>query len=110
MCIPRKDLGNLFPEQQRMPGGSSFSYPVKCLISASKKQHPGAVGRNAAKRVVKEVYRKNKSIIYTFLEEKKYICILAFIYTAQTILPHAQLEKEMIACLFRLKEELANQM
>ncbi len=109
LCMPLDDLDALFPEQKSLPGGSSFPYPVRCLISASKKQHPGAVSRNIAKRKVKEIYRKNKSIVYTFLEENKHICILAFIYTAPTIMPYAQLEKEMIACLLRLKEGLAEQ-
>jgi len=80
-------------------------FPASILISASKHNIKKAVIRNRIKRVVREVYRKNKQEFYNFLEERNSKCVFSLIYTAKDVLPYTDLEKKIILILQRLQLE-----
>ncbi len=109
----KKRIGLLFSE-----GESFFVYPfkvvyktipepsdysVQLLISVSKQKFKHAVKRNRVKRLVREAYRKNKSIL---LEQENYeenTLLVGLIYVANTIMDYHQIEKKIILILHRLK-------
>ncbi len=82
------------------------SVPVQFMISVPKRIFKKAVHRNLLKRRTREAYRKNKAIIYEFLNDKK--ILLMFVYTAKTIEPYAELEKKMIEASKHLIKEINN--
>jgi len=80
--------------------------PVGILISVSKKNFKKAVDRNKIKRLIRESYRKNKSILYESDHLKKDKSLLiGLIYTAKTILPFKVLEKKIILILRQFFKE-----
>ena len=73
------------------------------LFTASKRNFKKAVDRNKIKRMMKEVYRVNKTELDSI--EKKYA--LAYIYTAKKILPFKEIQTKLIGSIIRLEKELA---
>ena len=80
-------------------------YPAKILISVSKRNFKKATDRNYIKRLMREAFRKNKSIIYEALKElnKKIAFILN--YSSNTIIPYSEIESKIILILQRLAKE-----
>ncbi|GAB3326898.1 ribonuclease P protein component [Marivirga atlantica] len=78
----------------------------KILISVPKRKFKRAVDRNSVKRRVREAYRLNKAIISP--EEVNKTFHIAYIYTADKILPQSVISKKLIATLGRLKQNLDN--
>jgi len=78
----------------------------KILISVPKRKFKRAVDRNSVKRRVREAYRLNKAIISP--EEVLGTFHIAYIYTAEKILPQSVISKKLIATLGRLKQNLDN--
>jgi len=52
------------------------NYPVRILLSVSKKTFKNAVDRNNIKRKMREAYRKNKHILYSEIKHPTSIVIL----------------------------------
>ena len=77
-------------------------YPAKVLIAVSKKNIKKAVMRNRIKRLVREAYRKNKSVFYEFLTEDNTHCNIGLIYISKEELPYIQIEEKIIKILDRL--------
>jgi len=106
----KKLIGQLFSE-----GKSFYKYPFKVvflevekgdtapvtiLISVSKRNFKRAVDRNKIKRLNREAFRKNKSVLYksgTLKNDKT--LLIALIYTAKAILPYREIEKKIILIL-----------
>tara|TARA_Y100001933_G_C18730101_1_gene451271 strand:- start:290 stop:679 length:390 start_codon:yes stop_codon:yes gene_type:complete len=84
---------------------SSEKYPVRLLISVPKKYHKLAVSRNRLKRLIREAYRKNKSILYEIKEFENKQLHLALIYTHKEILTYQEVEKQIIKVLNKIKKE-----
>ena len=80
-------------------------YPVRILISVSKHHFKKAVLRNRLKRQIREIYRRNKCQLYDYLERTNSNCVFALIYTANDVLPYAELETKIILILQRLQME-----
>lgn len=80
-------------------------YPVQLLISVSKHKFKRAVNRNRVKRLVREAYRKNKSIIYEQQDGFEGTLLLGLIYVPDTIMEYHQIEKKIILILQRLKKQ-----
>ncbi len=78
-------------------------YPVQLLISVSKQKFKRAVKRNRVKRLIREAYRKNKSIVYEQVEGEENTLLAGLIYVADTIMDYRQIEKKIILILQRLK-------
>ncbi len=70
----------------------------KVLISVSKKNHRTAVSRNRIKRIIREVYRKNKGIIN--ISDQGYL--MAIIYLSSSIPNFNELEVQLINLFKRL--------
>ncbi len=77
-------MTHLYPKSM-MPENARFRYPAKFLVGVSRKIIRNAVDRNRVKRLVKEGYRKNKSLFYPFLERKQACCLLGMIYVGKQL-------------------------
>lgn len=75
---------------------------TQVLISVSKRNFKKAVDRNRIKRLIRECYRKNKSILNQLNNNKLQI---AFIYIHKEILTYSEIEKKMLAVLQKLVSE-----
>ena len=117
---------NLFPKSERLflkkdidelfdKGRSFISYPLRIvylsdtgdnlpesgisvLISVPKKRIKRAVKRNRIKRLIRETFRLNKSVVTECMQEDKHLHV-AFMYVSNDILPYADIEKAMIKAL-----------
>ena len=80
--------------------------PAQVLISASKRNFRSAVKRNLIKRLIREAYRKNKSIIWDYLSNKPdNQLVISIVYTAKTIAPYSEIERKLILILHSLIEK-----
>ena len=99
-------------------GKSFFSYPFKVyyhfenteekastaavLFSVGKKQFKLAVDRNRVKRLCRETYRLNKSILLEATEKKNIRIEVAFVYVGKTLPEFHDLEVKMQKILKQL--------
>ena len=68
------------------------------LISVPKKLHKSAVSRNRIKRLIREVYRKNREII----NGRGQGYLMAIIYLGATMPTHSEVEGQLIKLFKRL--------
>ncbi|NQY66326.1 MAG: ribonuclease P protein component [Flavobacteriales bacterium] len=80
-------------------------YPVQICISIPKRNVKKAVHRNTIKRKIKEAYRKNKSILYDYLEPKGVKCALMLIYLDNNVPTYEHVERKIVLTLERLVVE-----
>lgn len=83
-------------------------YPARVMISISRKNFRKASDRNHMKRLCREAYRKNKHILYSFLEEKQLQCDLSLVYIGKETNEYSLLEEKIIKLLQRLTREIEN--
>jgi ribonuclease P protein component len=76
------------------------------MFSAPKKKFKKAVTRNRLKRLMRESYRKNKHLLYDFLEEKNKNIHLSIVFTGSADISYAETEGKIILTLQRLIEEI----
>jgi ribonuclease P protein component len=74
-------------------------YKVQAGVSVSKRNFKKAVDRNHIKRLLREVYRKNKYLIYQSEHTKKHIFM--FIYLGKKEMKYDLLEEKMITLLHK---------
>ncbi len=72
-------------------------YKIQAGVSAAKRKFNKAVDRNRIKRLLREVYRKNKYLIYQSEHTKKHIFM--FIYQGKKEIDYKVLEEKMIIVL-----------
>ena len=72
-------------------------YKIQAGVSASKRNFKKAVDRNRIKRLLREVYRINKYLIYDSEHTKKHIFM--FIYQGKTETDYHTLEEKMKSVL-----------
>ena len=77
-------------------------YPVQAGFSVSKRNFKRAVKRNKIKRLLRECYRLNKSIIYDANKEKQLAIMI--IYTGKEIEDYQKIEKATKKALNKLVE------
>ena len=106
LCMPREKCSEMFSDKQSVPASGLFPSPAKCLIGVSGRQIKGAVDRNHLKRLVKEAYRQNKSQLYSFLEKRNAVCMLALIYAVDKKMPYAAIENSVQKSLLKLQEKI----
>jgi ribonuclease P protein component len=71
------------------------SVPVKVVVSVPKRIYKRAVDRNRIKRLIKEVYRKNKNVLVSTFTGFH----LMFIFTSKTIPNYIEIEKMVVGVL-----------
>ena len=81
-------------------------YPARVLVGASRKYHKKAVDRNRIKRIVREAYRKNKYVLYEYLQSRGKACNISLIYVGKGELAYSAAEEKIIVVLERLISEL----
>ena len=79
---------------------------VSILISAPKKLEPKAVERNKIKRLIRETYRLNKTILTTKLVDRKVEVNIAFILLKSDFSDYKSVEQKIKLILLRLTEEI----
>jgi ribonuclease P protein component len=72
-----------------IPVEYSFEFPIKVAFSVPKRNVKLAVNRNRIKRLMREVYRKNK---YLFSEKLPTSHLFMFIYMGKEEIPYADFE------------------
>lgn len=81
-------------------------YPAKVLFSVSKRNFRKAVKRNQIKRLCREAYRKNKHILFDYLDNKAIGCNFSLVYVGRKQEAYSVVEKKIIASLNRLISEI----
>ena len=79
-------------------------YPVQITISVPKKNIAKAAERNKIKRQMREVYRKNKNILYEYLYKGNKQYAMALIFTANSKIEYKEIESKIILTLQRFIE------
>jgi ribonuclease P protein component len=78
---------------------SAISFPARVAFSVAKKGFRHAVTRNLIKRRMREAYRKNKFILYNFLNSVNMQIVIIIIFRANFIPDFQTIEAEMIKLL-----------
>jgi len=102
----RKEITRLFEE-----GNSFFSYPFNLIwiksdnklhfpaqfaISVSRKSFKKAVTRNRIKRLIREAWRLEKSVLYEYLKQHNICLIVMLIYIGNDVPRHAELRPKVV--------------
>ena len=75
------------------------------MITVSGRTFKNAVDRNRIKRITREAYRKNKSVLYEKLEQSTKKIAFILIYTGKIIISFKDVEDKIILILQRLAKE-----
>ncbi len=86
-----------------LPAEGNLPFPAQAMFVVPKKNFKHAHDRNTLKRRMREVYRLNKSDLYTRLGERKFL--LAFVYFSKKQEDYAAIEKSITSQLERLSVE-----
>jgi ribonuclease P protein component len=90
----------------KSPDSFHPEFPVQVLFSASKRHIKKAADRNLTKRIMREAYRKNKSLLYEKLIESDKKLLLGFIYIGQQPPEYHKTEQKIIFIINRLIQEV----
>lgn len=74
----------------------SFSY-INVVFITPKRQFKKAVERNCLKRKMREIFRKNKDILNSFLSSNHKKLEIALIFTGNQNIEYQIIEKQMVA-------------
>lgn len=86
-----------------MPVFSIEKQEIKVLISVSKRNFKRATDRNRIKRILREIYRKNKPLLFNDLKDVS--IHLALIYVGKKLPDYKTLEPIIIGLFQRLISE-----
>ena len=81
--------------------------PCLFMVMVSAKKFKRAVDRNRIKRIIKEAYRQNKSLFYSYLTENNKKCLLGIMYYGNAIPTFEKIETALIIVLKRIPETYA---
>ena len=82
------------------------NFPVQFAIAVPKRFFKRAVDRNRIKRLVREVYRKNKSELYVLLKARNIQCALLVIFSGKSVPVYDEVEKKFLITLQRFEETI----
>lgn len=83
---------------------SQVDEPVKVLITVPKKYLRNAVDRNRIKRLIRESYRKHKSLLANWKKADTEVA-LAFIYTSKKLISYKETESTIERILQRILQQ-----
>lgn len=86
--------------------GLTTKFPVQIAISVPKRFFKRAVDRNRIKRMVREVYRKNKSGLYALLKSRNIQCALLVVFSGRKVPEYDEVEKKFLITLQRFEETI----
>ena len=98
IVYPLRVVYSVVPEYQDMP--------VKVLVSAPKKRFKHAVDRNRLKRLMRETYRLNKSVLIETATAKNQNLQIAINYVADVELEFEALNRKMEKALSMIAVKL----
>ena len=78
-------------------------YPAQAGFTVPKKFFKHAVDRNRVKRLLREAYRLNKTLLYEKLLVQKQQMALMFVYKGKELPDQEMVTKAVLACLNRVK-------
>jgi ribonuclease P protein component len=81
-------------------------YPARTGFSVPKKNFKHAVDRNRAKRLMREVYRTRKIVLYEKLVSVQKKLALMWVYKGKELPTYAQAESVMLDCLEKIMGKL----
>jgi len=115
----RKDISTLFREGKSVftPGCSAKflinskpqTYPARVLFSVPKRNFKRAVDRNRIKRLLREAYRRNKTEIYEFLNQKGITLHIGIVYSGRSIPSYGLADEKISLILHQIKKEIKKQ-
>ena len=82
------------------------AFPVQLAIAVPKRFFKRAVDRNRIKRLVREVYRKNKSGLYALLKSRNIQCALLVVFSGKKLPVYEEVEKKFLITLQRFEETI----
>jgi ribonuclease P protein component len=90
-----------------LPTTLPATVPAQVAMTVSKRNFKRATDRNRIKRLMREVYRKNKSNFYKTLTNKNMQCALLLLYTGKIVPDFAEVESKLKLTLRRFEEILS---
>ncbi len=84
---------------------ATFKFPSQILISIPKRNFKKAVDRNKLKRLVRDAYRINKSILSESISDSDKKFVFTLIYTEKEIVDFKLIHEKIILILQRLLKE-----
>jgi ribonuclease P protein component len=81
-------------------------FPVQVAISVPKRFFKRAVDRNRIRRLIREVYRKNKSGLYALLKSHNIQCALLVVFSGRKVPVYDEVEKKFLITLQRFEETI----
>ena len=81
---------------------SELPSPAQVMFSVSKKGFRRAVTRNLIKRRMREAYRRNKELLYDFLQEEDIKIVFAIIDRGNNVPDYSIIEKSVKELISRL--------
>ncbi|MEZ4798922.1 MAG: ribonuclease P protein component [Flavobacteriales bacterium] len=91
-----------------MPMELSEPVPVQVMFAVSKRNYKRAHDRNRVKRILRESYRKQKSILYNSLIEQQKQLALIIIFTGRQLPNYQYVHGKMNDLLKKTIEQLGN--
>lgn len=79
---------------------------VSVLISVSKRKFKRAVKRNRVKRLIREAYRINSSVLKGLSIQKEVRLIIAFLYLKDELPSYQEIEKSILKAINILSQKL----
>lgn len=81
--------------------------PAQIVISVPKRNFKKAVYRNLLKRRIREAYRKNKHILYEYLQQKNIHMAIGVIYSSAVLVDYFEIEEKLVLLLHNIIKEHA---
>lgn len=82
------------------------SFPAQVAFSVPRRNFRRAVDRNRIKRLMREVYRKNKGDLYSLLNENQMQYALLFVYTGKALPTYDEVRTKITLTLQHFAENI----